>query len=293
MIAPADYHSHLNRLHSRCIDYPAVVSIETFAFCNAACDFCPYPKLTRKGAKMPDALIDKLIADLEEIPSSHPFEINLSRVNEPFLDARIYDIAARMTERLPGARLVFFSNGTPLNTGNIEKLARLRRIARLNISVNEFEADAYEKSMQLPLEPTLDVLRNLHPGVADRRLSFPVVLSRVGDGSTKDLRFVSWVKTNFPAFSAAVSPRSDWMGLVPQPGALIPDLGCTQWYKLHILADGRDAYCCIDAEGQWSTANAQQTSLLDIYNQPARRRLRLDRSSRQHMPICGQCPLLS
>ncbi|MCC7312590.1 MAG: radical SAM protein [Sulfuritalea sp.] len=293
MTTPADYPSYLDQLHSRCMDYPAVVSIETFAYCNAACDFCPYPNLIRKGDKMPDALIDKLIADLEEIPADHAFEINLSRVNEPFLDARIYDIATRITERLTGASLVFFSNGTPLNTGNIEKLSRLRRVARLNISVNEFEADAYEKSMQLPLEKTLDVLRNLHRGVADGHLSFPIALSRVGDGSTTDQIFVSWVKENFPAFAAVVSPRSDWMGLVPQPGALIPDQGCTQWYKLHILADGRDAYCCIDAEGQWSTANARETSLLNIYNQPARRRLRLDRLSRQGMPICGQCPLLS
>jgi hypothetical protein len=293
MTAPADYQNYLDQLHYRCMDYPAVVSIETFAYCNAACDFCPYPNLTRKGDKMPDALIDKLIADLEEIPADHAFEINLSRVNEPFLDARIYDIATRITERLPGASLVFFSNGTPLNTGNIEKLSRLRRVARLNISVNEFEADAYEKSMQLPLEKTLDVLRSLHRGVADGHLSFPIALSRVGDGSTTDQIFVSWAKENFPAFAAVVSPRSDWMGLVPQPGALIPDQGCTQWYKLHILADGRDAYCCIDAEGQWSTANARETSLLNIYNQPARRRLRLHRLSRQGMPICGQCPLLS
>jgi hypothetical protein len=289
----ADYQSHLDQLHSRCLDYPAVVSIETFAYCNAACDFCPYPNLTRKGEKMPDALIDKLIADLEEIPSSHAFEINLSRVNEPFLDARIYDIAARISEKLPGASLVFFSNGTPLNPGNIQKLSRLPRIARLNISVNEFEADAYEKSMQLPLNRTLDVLHNLHQGVASGYLSFPVVLSRVGDGSTTDRLFCSWVKESFPAFSAVVSPRSDWMGLVPGAGSRIPDQGCTQWYKLHILADGRDAYCCIDAEGQWSTANARETSLLEIYNQPARRRLRLDRLSRQRMPICGQCPLLS
>lgn len=293
MISTADYESYLDQLHSRCVDYPAVVSIETFAYCNAACEFCPYPNLTRKGEKMPDELIDKVISDLGEIPTNHAFEINLSRINEPFLDARIYDIAAHVTERLPSASLVFFSNGTPLNAGNIEKLARLPRVARLNISLNEFEANAYEKSMQLPLEPTLQVLRKLHQGVVNGYLSFPVVLSRVGDGSATDRLFVSWARENFPAFSAFVSPRSDWMGLVPQRDAMIPDQGCTQWYKLHILADGRDAYCCIDAEGQWSTANARETSLLEIYNQPARRRLRLDRLSRQNMPICGQCPLLS
>lgn len=56
---------------------------------------------------MPDALVEKLISDLGAIPVSHPFEINLSRVNEPFLDHRIFDIPARINERLPNASLVF------------------------------------------------------------------------------------------------------------------------------------------------------------------------------------------
>jgi hypothetical protein len=39
------------------LDYPALVHLETRAVCNAACNFCPYEKLERKGTVMPDALI--------------------------------------------------------------------------------------------------------------------------------------------------------------------------------------------------------------------------------------------
>lgn len=242
---------------------------------------------------MPDALVEKLVSDLRAIPVSHPFEINLSRVNEPFLDHRIFDIATRINERLPNASLVFFSNGTPLNIKNIEKLSKLKHISRLNISLNEYQPDAYEKTMQLPMERTLQVLHDLHHALTEGTLSFPIVLSRVGDGTEEDIHFVSWAKCHFPAFSVAVSPRSDWLGLVEQPESPIPDVGCSQWYKLHILADGRDAYCCIDAEGRWATSNAQDIHLLNIYNQPVRREMRLARLSRLGMQICGMCPLLS
>lgn len=143
------------------------------------------------------------------------------------------------------------------------------------------------------MEKTLRVLRDLHRALVDGALLFPITLSRVGDGTEEDSHFTSWVRGHFPRFSVTVSPRSDWLGLIKQPQCNVPDVGCTQWYKLHILADGRDAYCCIDAEGRWASANAKDMTLLDIYNQPVKRNMRLTMHSRRDLPICGMCPLLS
>src|SRR5437762_10121424 len=63
------------------LDFPAVLSIETLSLCNAACDFCPYPGLTRKGEAMPDHLIEKMLTEIEGIDKRPPFQVNLSRVN--------------------------------------------------------------------------------------------------------------------------------------------------------------------------------------------------------------------
>lgn len=100
MIDTNNYQKHLDALQSKYIDYPQVVSIETFAYCNAAFNFCPYPTLSRKGDMMPDSLVQKIIDDLGAIPKSSPFEINLSRVNEPFLDHQIFDMAALVNDRI-------------------------------------------------------------------------------------------------------------------------------------------------------------------------------------------------
>jgi MoaA/NifB/PqqE/SkfB family radical SAM enzyme len=54
------------------MDFPAVLGIETLALCNAACSFCPYPTLNRKGEAMPDRLIAKILNDIEDVKDRPP-----------------------------------------------------------------------------------------------------------------------------------------------------------------------------------------------------------------------------
>ncbi len=87
------YHERaLAMRQSSCIDFPAHVHLETMARCNAACNFCPYSSLERKGTKMDDDLIEKIVNDLKDIPRLHRFQLSPFKVNEPFLDARIFDL---------------------------------------------------------------------------------------------------------------------------------------------------------------------------------------------------------
>jgi hypothetical protein len=285
-----NYQFYLDELRKSCIDYPAVVSIETFVQCNAACRFCPYPQLTRKGERMPDTLFEKIIKDLCDIPETHKFDVNLSRINEPFLDSRIFLFASRINEVLPQASLVFFSNGSTLSSQIIAKLQRLNSISRLNISLNDHRPQVYQEVMQLPFDRTYCALHLLH----DAELPFPVILSRVGDGSGEDVAFTEWVKVTFPKFKAVVSFRSDWLGLTTSYRQPIPDVGCSQWFKLHLLANGRDAFCCIDAEGRWGAGDVRNNHALDIYNTSIRRARREVKISRtKYGQLCGSCPLLS
>lgn len=272
------YKEFLLELQGDCCDFPHTVTM----------------KRTRsaKGESMPDDLIEKIIADLSDIPSFHKFQINLSRVNEPFLDHRIFDIARMINARLSHASLVFF-NGTPLNDVNIEKLVSLNRVSRLNISLNEYEAQEYTRAMGLPFDRTLSVLQALHWAKLNGRIYFPVVLSRVGDGSERDDGFEAFVKSNFSVFDAEVSSRSGWLGLVDEQRGEIPDAGCSQWFKLHFSSDGREAFCCIDAEGKYGNSNARERHVLEVYNRAERRVMRATIRSRLGYDICGKCPLLS
>ena len=127
----------LEKRNSVYMDYPPVVHLETFAKCNASCGFCPYETLDRIGVRMPDALISKIIDDLTAIPTSVPFFIAPQKVNEPFLDKRIFDVFAEIAAKLSNGSLLINSNAAALSAGNIAKLSKATNVARMWIPLNE------------------------------------------------------------------------------------------------------------------------------------------------------------
>ncbi len=274
------------------MDFPSTVTIETMALCNAACDFCPYPGLERKGQVMSDEFIEKVFQELEEIPNRPPFKMSLSRVNEPFLDTRIFDISKEIERRFPEATNFFFSNGSPLTEGNLLRLAELKRVDYLVLSVNDHRSQRYESIMRLPFDRIVARLSLVNSMKESGVLQFPVYASRVGDGSSADADFLDWVRRNYPALSGIVTVRGDWMGKVVGNIASAPDIGCRQWFELHILANGRAAFCCIDAEGSHGGGDARSQHVIHhVYNHPARRRIR-EMNSRRDVDLCRTCPML-
>lgn len=285
------YRQHLDELPRKAMRYPYHVSIETWAICNASCNFCPYPGMERKGDKMPDELFYRIIDELAS-GETQPEIITLARVNEPFVDNRIFKFAGYINNRLPNSKLFFFSNASPLHEKNIDSLLTLRNIGLLNISFNDHRKDEYEKAMGIPYEKTLANLEILHEKLKARRVAFQTRISRVGDGSAADAAYAAWAREKFPLFSPMVSMRCDWMGAlrlkVTDP---VPSFGCSQWFQLHILADGRKAFCCIDAEGALSRGNAHSSHVIDLYNQPEMLPLRSPGLSRADVPVCANCVL--
>ena len=104
---------------------------------------------------MSDGLIAKILDECRSIPNDLPFQIVPLRVNEPFLDKRIFDICRQINETLPNAQIQLFSNGSPLNATNLMKLATIRNLARLVISLHENRPEIYERIVGIPFERTI------------------------------------------------------------------------------------------------------------------------------------------
>jgi hypothetical protein len=281
------------RKESRYLNYPYQVSFETLALCNATCDFCPYPGLSRKGATMSDALIAKIIEECRAIPSDLPIQIVPLRVNEPFLDKRIFDICKSVNDTLPNAEIQLFSNGSPLNAKNLSKLAELKKIGRLVISLHENRPDIYERVVGIPFERTIRNIEALHEMKVSGTIDFPVEISRVGDGSDQDEDFCRWGREKFPLFITYSTARADWIGAVETLVSPVPQVGCGQWFNINVLADGKVAFCCIDSEGRWGFGDANEQHILEIYNQPERRALRESLRNRSELAQCANCSLLA
>ncbi len=230
------------------LEYPHSVHLETLAVCNAACGFCPYPDLDRKGSRMPDALIEKVIDELAEIPTSVPFSLMPFKVNEPFLDVRLPEVLKAFNDRLPSAAISLFSNGSAFTDANLDRIAPIKNVCQFVISLNEFETDAYFELMKMPLARTLDRLRMLHDRVVSEAIRHPITINRVMDGSATDSRFLEWGRETFPAFQTTLSQRRDWNGQVEERTTFrtAPTLPCRRWFDLSIMATGATTMCCMD-----------------------------------------------
>ena len=278
------------------LDYPVFVHLETLAVCNAACGFCPYPVLERKGTKMPDKLIEKVIDDLTEIPPHVPFRLAPYKLSEPFIEPRLFDIIDLATTRLPGMEVCLITNGSALTDRQVGQLLKARRIAYLHVSLNFDNAEEYESVMQLSFDRTLARLDALHARKARDGIPFPVRITRVASERTSDAAFVRWVQARYPAFPVMILPRNDWIGEVVTEGALaqVPDAPCHRWFDLSITATGIVAMCCMDGEARYPTGDVNTEHALAIYNRPGLRELRRSLVSRRESGApCNRCTYLS
>ncbi|MFK7927053.1 MAG: radical SAM protein, partial [Myxococcota bacterium] len=153
------YQRNVERLRlSPYVDYPQHVHLETLARCNARCTFCPSPTLARTGAKLGDEVIDKVLTDLQDIPSNLPFQLSPFKVNEPFLDVRLFDILEDIQGRLPNATLALTTNASPLTPKKLARLAAISPLRTLYVSFNDHRPDVYEQAMGIPYLRTVDRL---------------------------------------------------------------------------------------------------------------------------------------
>lgn len=282
----------LDMRRSPYIDFPAHVHIETLSLCNARCTFCPYPGLERRGHRMPDALITKILDDLRDIPRILPFQLSPFKVNEPFLDTRLFDILHAIEEKLPHATITLTTNASPVTEATLDRLARVKNLGYLWISVNDHRPTEYEATMGLPWARTQERLAMIHARRAAGTLTCRVVLSRVGDGSAVDGEFCTWVVRHYPAFEPSVFRRGGWLGQVDATTGAVPDVACVRWFDISIISTGTVAHCCMDGRAAWPIGDVARQHVLEVYNSPPYRTLRERALTRLDVSPCRTCTFL-
>ena len=259
------------------LDQPMEISLETIALCNAACTFCPYPTLDRKGEKMSDELIDKIIDEMATF--EFPFHFAPFKVNEPLLDKRFIDICRRVEDETL-AHLRIFTNGAALTQRRIDEIASLSQVTHLWISLNSHIAEEYEELMSMPFEKTTRRLDNLH----SQDFPHPVVLSAVG---TPNRAFVDYCQDRWPKFETCVIEKASWLGFTEAQRLEVPDTPCGRWWELSIMANGIVSLCCMDGEGRFPIGDINKQSLLEVYRSTREQREKM--MSRREVPVCETC----
>jgi hypothetical protein len=262
------------------LDQPLEVSLETQALCNARCTFCPYPSLERIGTKMPDELIDRLVAEMATWKTA--FMFSPFKVNEPLLDKRTLPLCERMNRDVPKARLRLFTNGQPLTAEKVEQIGRLKNVEHLWISLNSHIPEDYERLMGLDFEKTAKRLDHLHS------VDFPhkVMLSCVGFPN-EDFRrycFERW-----PEFESTALKKDAWIDFTDAQNTEIPDAPCARWWELSITSTGVCSTCCMDGEAKYPIGDVNTQTMLEVYNSPFWRERREGYFSRKQLDSRSPC----
>ena len=268
--------------------YPMTIIIETQTICNAKCTFCGYHKLARKGTKMTDELLNRLLDEMKTIPV--PFNVYFNGMNEPFADKRIFDIYDTVQRDIPNAMLHIITNGTLLTADRQPRLFPLRKV-HLNISLNESDAETYEKIIGLSFAKVVANLDALHENVKAGHITFPVAVSRVNDGSPADAQFQQFITSRYPLFECVLKEMTDY-GKAFERDTPTPLLPCRLWYFSVVLATGEMALCCPDHHGGILKEDANVKPLLEIYNGEQHRRYRQSFSVHDIAP-CRTCRLIT
>ncbi len=271
------------------LDYPVLINLESYTSCPAACTFCTYPTLERQGTRMSDALLDKIINDLKEIPREIRFALCPFLISEPFADKRLHGLLARLEQEVPNAAVCLVTTGTLLDAKQLAHLQARRNIAELVISLNFHEPAAYQAAMGIPWARTWANVTALHRASREAPLPFTVLISRVRSNDTVDSQFRAFVHRELPGFEVRMIDRHGWLGHVQAPARDLEALPCTQWFELKVTATGQVALCCQDSHAEHVLGDINTLSLLEIYNQPAARARRESLSARSSVASCHGC----
>lgn len=101
--------------------YVLNINIETSAFCNRKCEYCPLKTIERKQDFITDNHWELIMSELEEI--GYKGRITLCLYNEPLLDLSLNDKIREIRKRLPETKICLYSNGDYLTEEKLEELS--------------------------------------------------------------------------------------------------------------------------------------------------------------------------
>jgi hypothetical protein len=144
--------------------------------------------------------------------------------------------------------------------------------------------------MGLKFERTAKNLDYLH-SVED----FPhqVMLSTVGWPNEP---FRRYCYERWPKFQSMAIKKDAWIDFTDAQSPAIPDTGCSRWFELSVMANGKIAHCCMDdgEDPRYTIGDVSKQSLYEVYNSPRWRDRREQLVSRKTLdPQTSPCSLCS
>ena len=88
-----------------------IINLETSAYCNRVCPYCPVSIYDRKDKtiKISESILSSVITALKEVDYAKRISLNL--YNEPLYNSFIFEVLSKLNRELPNSLLHLNSNG--------------------------------------------------------------------------------------------------------------------------------------------------------------------------------------
>lgn len=267
------------------------LQVENIAICNAACCFCPYPKMKRQRGTMSMDLFKRIVDEAKTIPAIDQFTI--TGLGEPLLDKHLVERIEYVHRAMPGLLLDLYTNGSYLDERRIEQL-RDAGLKVLYISLNATNAQKREEIMAL--KDFTRVRSMAHKAIELGGKKMKVIVKGL---QTKDLmeheevaQFVSeWHGPYYDGGNAFLHQEGNWAGAI-YPMRTKPVTPCHRaLYQFMVLWDGRVSLCCFDGEGEVILGDLTKQTIREVFNGPIATGIREAHAKgrRGELKLCSTC----
>lgn len=254
-------------------EVPKHIQIQTISGCNANCIFCPNKKTEREipvGRKMEWELFRSIV--------DQAIELGIERfspylMNEPLLDSELPERIAYITKNKKAFQFTKINSHGNLLTERMAKGILDSGLDRVNFSVQGLDAEEYQRTMNLPLQRTLDNIDRLLDlkragNYKTTRIRVCMLVTKIIEPQLPQIKEY-WaarrVKVNFNR----IESRGNHDKIQTEEIALRAlkqfDWCNRMFEQMYVLCDGRLVQCCADWEQRGVMGDASKDPLAQIW----------------------------
>lgn len=265
---------------------PEIVQIESTNICNAKCVFCPRDDMERRQGIMDMALFRKIADECAALGIGH---VRMHNYGEPFIDRQLVE-KVRYAKSVGIREVGMISNGS-LITEEVARAMIEAGLDAINISVDASGKEVFEQTrVGLQYDKVMggiDRIIRIRSELGRRRPK--LILSFVRQhNSTEEQAFIDRWRTI--ADKVHVTDLHNWAGTLNSDADV--NYPCYRpWLTFTALWDGRVSLCCADFDGREILGDLRVSTIEDIWNAPAYRRVRRAHLESGGPDICRACDL--
>lgn len=265
---------------------PEILQIESTNICNAKCVFCPRDEMHRKQGVMDMGLFRKIVDEAAALAIRH---VRLHNFGEPLIDRGLIDKTRYAKER-GIAEVGIISNGSLMTEEAARGLVEAGLDA-INISVDAAGREVFESTrLRLSYDRVIGNIERLLRVRAELGRRRPkLILSFVRqNNSDEEQAFIRHWSAR--ADKIHITDLHNWAGTLPARSEV--HFPCYRpWLTFTVLWDGRVALCCADFDGRHILGDLRTSTIKEIWNSDAYRRVRREHLQSGGPAICRSCDL--